>query len=268
MSVHVDPRAQVGSKSHLGTNVSIGPFTIVEDGAVIGDGTRVAANALIATGARIGTDCRIHHGAVIGHEPQDLKYAGEETTCEIGDRTVVREYATLHRGTGDGGRTVIGSDCLLMGYVHVAHDCVIGNKVIMSNAAMLSGHCEVEDNATLGGILAVHQFVRMGRHCMVGGGIRVSKDIPPYVIASRSPATFEGLNHVGLRRRGFSPDVITALDRTFQIVYFSQLNVRQALERLKTDPTLMAVREVQNVVTFIESSQRGIIGRPRLRGER
>ena len=159
MSISIDPRAAVSPKARLGTNVSVGPFTIVEDGAVIGDGTTVGGNALIGLGARIGKDCRIHHGAVIGHAPQDLKYANEPTTCEIGDRTTVREYAVLHRGTGEVGRTIIGSDCFLMAFSHVAHDCVLGNHVILSNAAMLAGHVNVEDWVTIGGITPVHQFV-------------------------------------------------------------------------------------------------------------
>jgi len=264
----IDSAARVGPKAHLGSNVSIGPFTIVEDGAVIGDGTTIAANALIGRGARIGKDCRIHHGAVVGHEPQDLKYAGEETTCELGDRTVIREYATLHRGTVDaGGKTVVGSDCFIMGYVHIAHDCRVGNKVIMSNAAMLAGHCVVEDNATLGGILAVHQFVRMGRHCMVGGGVRVARDVPPFAMASHAPAVFVGLNYVGLKRRGFSQETIASIDKAYQVIYFSKLNLRQAMEQLKGTATLMACPEVQQIVTFIEGSKRGMVARTRLREE-
>jgi UDP-N-acetylglucosamine acyltransferase len=265
MSVTIDPRAQVSPSAILGSNVTIGPFTIVEDGAVIGEGTTVAANALIGRGARIGRDCRIHHGAIVGHEPQDLKYAGEPTTCEVGDRTVVREYATLHRGTGEGGRTVIGADCFLMGYVHIAHDCILGNKIIMSNAAMLAGHCVIEDHAIIGGITPVHQFVRIGQHSMIGGGLRVPKDVPPYVLAGQEPLIFQGLNSIGLRRRGFSAQTIEALEKAYHFIYSSRLNVSQAVARIKEDATLMAVHEVQNVLDFIGKSQRGIIGGPRRR---
>ena len=264
MNVTVDPRAVVSSKAHLGVNVSIGPFTVVEDHAVIGDGTSVASNALIGTGARIGKDCRIHHGAVIGHAPQDLKYANEPTTCELGDRTVVREYAALHRGTGEHGRTIIGDDNYLMAYTHVAHDCVLGNNVIMSNAAMLAGHCEVEDFVIIGGITPVHQFVHIGRHAMIGGGLRVSKDIPPYILAGNEPLVFEGLNSIGLRRRGFSKEVIAALERTYAIIYRSKLNVSQALAKIKEDRSLAEVAEVQNVITFISNCTRGILPAPRL----
>jgi UDP-N-acetylglucosamine acyltransferase len=258
----IDSAARIGAKAQLGAGISIGPFTIVEDGAVIGDGTSIAANALIGKGARIGKNCKIHHGAVVGHEPQDLKYAGEETTCEVGDRTVVREYATLHRGTGEGGRTIIGSDCFIMGYAHIAHDCILENKIIMANAAMLAGHCEVGENATIGGVTPVHQFVRIGRHAMIGGGVRIPKDVPPYVLAG---FVFQGLNSVGLRRRGFPPQIIAALDKAYNLIYNSGLNVSQALTRIKEDESLATLPEVQYVLTFIASSKRGIIGGPRSR---
>ena len=263
MNTTIDSRAEVSSKAQIGANVSIGPFTIVEDNAVIGDGTRVAANGLIASGARIGRDCRIHHGAVIGHEPQDLKYAGETTTCEVGDRTVVREYASLHRGTGAGGRTVIGSDCFLMGYVHIAHDCIIGNHVILANAVMIAGHCVVEDYAIIGGIVPVHQFVRIGQHSMIGGGLRVPKDVPPYVLAGQEPLVYQGLNSIGLRRRGFSAESISGLDRAYALIYGAKLNVTQAVAKIKEDSSLMSIQEVRNVVAFIEASKRGIISGPR-----
>ena len=265
MSIAIAPRAAVSPKARLGTNVSIGPFTIVEDGAVIGDGTTVAGNALIALGARIGRDCRIHHGAVIGHAPQDLKYDNEPSTCEIGDRTTVREYAVFHRGTGEGGRTVIGNDCFFMAYTHIAHDCILGDHVIMANASMLAGHIRVEDWVTIGGITPVHQFVNIGQHAMIGGGLRVPKDVPPYVLAGGEPLVFEGLNSIGLRRRGFMPEVIDALDRAYVLIYRSGLNVSQGLARIREDASLAGVREVQNVIEFIVKSKRGIISAPRIR---
>ena len=263
MSSTIDPSARVSPGAHLGLDVSIGPFTIVEDGAVIGDGVSIATHALIGKGARIGKNCKIHHGAIVGHEPQDLKYAGEDTTCEIGERTVIREYATLHRGTGEGGRTMIGSDCFIMGYVHIAHDCLIGNKVILANAAMFAGHCEVEDYVTIGGITPIHQFVRIGCHAMIGGGLRVPKDVPPYVLAGQDPLIFQGLNSVGLRRRGFSPEVLSALDKSYNLIYQSQLNVSQALAQIRDEESLASVPEVQHVLTFISNSKRGIIAGPR-----
>jgi UDP-N-acetylglucosamine acyltransferase len=260
MSNTIDSAARVSPRAQIGDGVSIGPFTIVEDGAVIGNGTSIAASALIGKGARIGKNCKIHHGAIVGHEPQDLKYADEESTCEIGDRTVIREYATLHRGTGQGGRTIVGSDCFIMGYVHIAHDCILGNKVIMANAAMMAGHCEVEDHATIGGITPIHQFVRIGCHSMIGGGVRVPKDVPPYILAGNF---FQGLNSVGLRRRGFSPGILSALNKTYNLIYNSRLNVSQAVARIQGDESLATVPEVQHVLTFIENSKRGIMGGPR-----
>ena len=170
MTSQIDPRAAVGSKAEIGTGVTIGPFAVIEDGAVIGDGTSIAHHAFIAKGARIGKNVIIHHGAVIGHAPQDLKYADEVTTCEIGDRTVIREYAVFHRGTHETMRTVIGCDNYLMAFTHIAHDCVLGDHIIMSNAAMLAGHVHVEDWVIIGGLTPVHQFVHLGRHAMIGGG--------------------------------------------------------------------------------------------------
>jgi UDP-N-acetylglucosamine acyltransferase len=264
MPTSIDPRAAVSPKAVLGENISVGPFTVVEAGAVIGDGTTVASNALISGGARIGKECRIHHGAVIGHVPQDLKYAGEPTTCELGDRNVVREFATLHRGTGEGGRTIIGSDNFLMACCHVAHDCVLGNRIIMANAASLAGHIDVEDYVIIGGLTPVHQFTRLGQHAMIGGGVRVGKDVPPYVLAGGETATFEGLNSIGLRRRGFSRETLEALDRAYELIYRAKLNVSQAVARIEADVALSAVPEVRTVLEFIHKSKRGIIPGPRL----
>jgi UDP-N-acetylglucosamine acyltransferase len=260
MNVLVDPRADVHPKAELGTGVSVGPFAVVEAGAVIGDGTTIASHAFIGAGARIGEKCAVHFGAVVGHVPQDLKYAGEPTTCEIGDRTIIREYVTLHRGTVETGRTIIGSDDLIMGYVHIAHDCVIGNHVILANAVMIAGHGEIEDYAVIGGMTPIHQFVHIGCHSMIGGGFRVPKDVPPYILAGQDPLMFEGLNIVGLRRRNFPPQVIHALDTTYRVIYKSGLNVSQAVARVREDSSLAAIPEVQRVLEFISRSKRGIIG--------
>jgi UDP-N-acetylglucosamine acyltransferase len=264
MNVTIDPRASVSPKAVLGSNVTIGPFTIVEDDVLIGDGTTIAANALIANGARLGKECRIHHGAVISNVPQDLKYAGERTTCELGDRNIVREYAVFHRGTGEGGRTVAGNDNFFMAYTHLAHDCVIGNNVIMANASMLAGHVTIEDYVIIGGLTPVHQFVHVGRHSMVGGAVRVSKDVPPFILAGNEPLVFEGLNHIGLRRRGFAKESMEALHRAYTVLYRSHLNVSQALARIQDDAVLMGCNEVRILVEFVASSKRGIIPAPRL----
>ncbi len=262
----IDPRANVSPKAELAAGVTVGPFTTIEAGAVVGENTSIAANALIARGARIGKQCKIHHGAVVGHIPQDLKYNDEPTTCEIGDRTEIREYAVLHRGTGDTGRTIIGSDNYFMAYTHVAHDCVLGNHIIMSNASMLAGHITVEDWVIIGGITPVHQFVNIGRHAMIGGGLRVPKDVPPFILAGGAPLCFEGLNSIGLRRRGFSPEAIRALDETYTLIYRSRLNVSQALARIRESESLVQYKEVRQVIEFIAASKRGVIGAPRSRG--
>jgi UDP-N-acetylglucosamine acyltransferase len=264
MSVQIDPRASVDPKAVIGQGVTIGPFTIIEEDVFIGDRCTIASNVLLASGARIGAECRVYHGAIIGYDPQDLKYAGEKTTCEVGDRTIVREYASLHRGTGEGGRTVIGSDVLLMGFVHIGHDSVVGNHAILANAATLGGHCEVGDHAIIGGLTPVHQFVHIGAHSMIGGGFRTVKDVPPYVLAGQVPLIFQGLNSVGLRRRGFPANVIQALEKTYMLIYRSGLNVSQAIGKITVDPTLSGVAEVKTVLDFIARSHRGILGGPRL----
>jgi len=268
MSTLIDSRAQVSPKARLGVNVSVGPFAVIEDDVVISDRTTIGPMAFIGNGARIGKDCRIHHSATVSHAPQDLKYNNEPTTCELGDRNVVREYAAIHRGTGDRGKTVIGNDNFLMGFIHIAHDCVLGDHIIMANAAMMAGHCVVEDYATIGGITPIHQFVRIGCHSMIGGGLRVPKDVPPYTLAGGAPLVCEGLNSIGLRRRGFSPQTIAALDKVYELIYRSKLNISMGLAKVRENPALMTVPEVRHVVEFIGASKRGVIGGPRLLGDR
>ncbi|MDZ7336904.1 MAG: acyl-ACP--UDP-N-acetylglucosamine O-acyltransferase [candidate division KSB1 bacterium] len=253
----IHPTALVDPAAELGHGVSVGPFSVIEKNVIIGDGTTIGSHVLIASGTRLGRDCRVHHGAVLGTVPQDLKFGNEETTLEIGDRTVIREYATLNRGTKEHWKTVVGSDCLLMAYIHVAHDCTVGNHVIMANAANLAGHVTVEDWATLGGLLAVHQFVRIGCHAFVGAGCKAMKDVPPYVLAMAEPLQFAGLNSVGLRRRGFSQETMALLKRAYRLLYRSNLNVSQALARIREE--LPQTEEIQHVVRFIEGSRRGII---------
>ncbi len=257
MSITIDPHAIVSPKAQIGDNVTIGPFTIVEDDVVIGSESTIATHALLANGTRLGKECRVHHGAVLGTIPQDLKFHGETTTLEVGDHTTIREYATLNRGTSDRWKTTVGSHCFLMAYAHVAHDCMLGNHVILANSVHMGGHVVIEDHAVVGGVVAIHQFSHIGRHGMVGGGFRVTKDVPPYVLAGSEPLAFQGLNIVGLRRRNFSKQVIESLTQAYQLIYHSQLNVSQALERIKTE--LPDTEEVRHVVEFIEKSKRGII---------
>jgi UDP-N-acetylglucosamine acyltransferase len=195
---------------------------------------------------------------VLGSIPQDLKFAGEETTLEIGERTMIREFATLNRGTKDHWKTVVGSDCLLMAYSHVAHDCAVGNHCILANAVNLAGHVVIEEWASIGGMTPVHQFARVGQHSFVGGGCRVVKDVPPYILAMGEPLKFGGLNSVGLSRRGFSEETMTALKRVYKLLYKSKLNVSQAVARIREECEMTP--EVLNVLAFIEKSERGIIG--------
>ena len=255
MEIH--PSAIVGPEAELGEGVSVGPFSIVEDGVVIGARTRVAGHVLVARGTRLGEECVLHHGAVVGTIPQDLKFEGEETTLEVGDRTVIREFATLNRGTKHRWKTVVGSDCLLMAYAHVAHDCLLGDHVIMANSVALGGHVTIEDYAFLGAFAKVHQFTRIGRHSFVGAGFRVSKDVVPYVKAAGDPLKPAGLNTIGLKRRGFSPEVLAALERAYRILFRSGLNTSQALERMREE--LEPTEEVKALIRFIEESERGIV---------
>ncbi len=249
-SAIVDPGADIAE------DVVIGPYAIVGPGVTIGAGTRVAAHAVIERDTRIGDRCEIHYGAVIGGDPQDLKYEGESTTCVIGNRTVIREYVTINRGTRARGRTQIGDDCLLMAYVHVAHDCIVGDHVILSNAVNLAGHVHVDDWAIIGGMTPVHQFTRIGAHAFVGGCSRVQKDVPPYVKAAGNPAALFGLNAVGLDRRGFPENVKSELKRAYRLFFNSKLNITQALARARSE--LHPYPEIELFLAFIERSERGV----------
>jgi UDP-N-acetylglucosamine acyltransferase len=261
MSVTIDPTAVVSPKAQLEPGVAIGAFTVVEENVTIGGGTVIGSHALIASGARIGRECRIHHGAVVGTAPQDLKFRGEPTLLEIGNHTTIREYVTLNRGTAERGKTTIGSHCFIMAYAHVAHDCSVGSNVILANSVNMAGHVIIEDHVVIGGLVPVHQFVRVGCHAMIGGGFRVPKDVPPYILAGQEPLVFQGLNLVGLKRRNFSRETLDLLRKTYQILYESNLNITQALERIRRE--IPASDEVNHIVEFIEKSKRGVIGNRR-----
>lgn len=251
--------AIVSPKAKLGDNIEIGPYTIIHDDVEIGNECIIGPHVVIYNGARIANRVKIFQGASVSNLPQDLKYANEETYLYIGDDTVIREFATLHKGTAATGKTVIGSNCLLMAYVHVAHDCIIGNKVIISNATQIAGHVKIEDVVIIGGQGAVHQFCKIGQHAMVGGGGMVGTDIPPYSLVSGYPARFMGLNIVGLKRRNFSSDDINTLKDAYKIFYNSGLNHSAALQILKEKYSEHPL--VRNIIEFIESSQRGVVRR-------
>jgi UDP-N-acetylglucosamine acyltransferase len=241
----------------IGDNVTISPFVTIAKNVVIGDNTCIYPNVIILDGARIGKNCRIFPGAVISAIPQDLKFQGEETTCEIGDNTTIRECATVNRGTAAKGKTVVGNNCLLMAYSHTAHDCIIKDYVILGNATQLAGEVEVDDYAILSGGTLVHQFSHIGKHVMIQGGSRLSKDIPPYIIAGREPITYSGVNIVGLRRRGFTSEQISAIQEIYRTLYQSGLNNSAAVKCIESN--IPEGQEKQEILSFILNSQRGII---------
>ncbi|UCE08859.1 MAG: acyl-ACP--UDP-N-acetylglucosamine O-acyltransferase [bacterium] len=255
MNIH--PTAIVDSGSEIGENVSIGPLTVIQNDVVIGNGSQIGSHVLIHSGTRIGKKCRIFKGAVLGTDPQDLKYTGEKTTLEVGDETTVREFCTLNRGGSHRFKTVIGSQTLLMAYVHIAHDCIIGNHVILANAVNMAGHVIIEDYASVGGMTPIHQFVRIGKHSFIGGGLRVPKDVPPYILAAGEPLGFAGINRVGLSRRGFSSETMLKLRRAYKLIYRSRLNTTQAVNQIKD--TMKLTAEIKDIIDFIETSERGII---------
>ena len=257
MGVAIDPLALVSKKAQLGENVTIGPSAIIDDDVVIGDGSSVAPYAIIQHGTRLGKECKIASFAVVGGPPQDLKYKGEPTTLEVGDQCDIREYVTLNRGTVETGKTVIGNNCMFMANAHVAHDCIVGDYCILANSVPLAGHVTLDNWVIIGGLTPVHQFVHIGDHAMIGGGYRIAKDIPPFVRAGREPLVFEGLNSVGLRRRGFSPKSIDLIEKAYVLLYRSKLNVSQAIARIKEE--LEQTPEIQNILNFVAGSKRGII---------
>ncbi len=252
------PNANVHPDAKIGANVVIEPFATVYKDVVIGDNTWIGPGAVLMNGARVGKNCKIYPGAVIAGEPQDLKFKGEETTAEVGDNTTIREFVTVNRGTAASGknRTIVGSNCLLMSYVHVAHDCVVGNNVILAGYTGLAGEVEVGDWAIAGGGTVVHQFVKLGAHCMISGGSKVGKDVPPFVLAGHEPLVYAGVNKVGLRRRGFTNEQIDSIHDLYRIVYQSNLNVTQACEEMEKQP---ASAERDTILNAIRGSKRGII---------
>lgn len=252
----IHPTALVDSESELGEGVVVGPWAIVGPRVQIGDGTEIGPRATIERDTVLGEDCQVANGAVLGTAPQDLKFKGERTVLEIGDRTVIREFATLNRGTSASGRTMVGSDCLLMAYTHVAHDCEIGNHVVLANSVNMAGHVLIEDWVTVGGLTPIHQFVRIGAHAFVGGGSRISQDVPPYCRAAGNPPRLFGLNSVGLERRGFSDEVRKALKQTYRILFQSSLGLTRALAR--ADEEVDSIPEVRHLLAFIRASERGI----------
>jgi len=251
------PLAYVHPDAKIAESVIIEPFATINDDVVIGEGTTIGSSATIMPGVRIGKNCHIFPGAVIGAVPQDLKFRGEYSTVEIGDNTTIREFVTINRGTAAKGKTVVGSNCLLMAYVHVAHDCIVGNNVILVNNTQLAGEVIVDDYAILGGMVAVHQFVRVGSHVMLSGGSLVRKDVPPFIKAGREPLSYVGINSIGLRRRNFSNEKIREVQEIYRYIYQKGLNISQAVEIIEAE--MPASPERDEVLLFIKDSKRGII---------
>ena len=251
------PNCQIDPRAQIAPDVEIGSFSVIGGDVIIGQGTQIGAHVVIDEGARIGMHCRIFPGAVISVSPQDLKFAGEVTTTEIGNHVTIREYATIHRGTSHRGTTVVNDHSLIMAYVHVAHDCIVGRNVIISNGSNLAGHAVVDDHAVIGGMVAVHQFSQIGKHAMVAGASAIRKDIPPYVLTGRSPLSYVGVNHRGLSRRGFSQEIIRHIQEIYRVVFLSGLNVTQALRAVESQFPPSTERE--DILNFIRGSERGII---------
>jgi UDP-N-acetylglucosamine acyltransferase len=253
----IHPTAIVAASATLGRDVRIGPHAIVGERCVVGDGCIIEPRAVLERNVRLAAGVTIGIGSVIGGDPQDLKFQGEETWVEIGEGTRVREYTTVNRGTAQSFKTTIGKGCFIMSYVHLAHDCHIGDGVIISNATQFAGHITVEDRAIISGLCAVHQFVRIGRHAFVGGASRVPKDVPPFLKAVGNPIKLYGLNSVGLERAGFDEGVVRELKRAYRLFFRSELNVSQAMERARAELELYP--DVEHFLQFLESSGRGVV---------
>jgi UDP-N-acetylglucosamine acyltransferase len=248
----------ISPKAKIGNNVHIGPFTIVEDDVEIGDNCHIGSNVQIFNGARIGDNCQIFNGASVSASPQTKVSLDEATTLEVGSGTVIREFCTLNRGNKKfGGRTIIGENCLLMAYVHVAHDCIIGDNVILANNVTLAGHIEIGEWATLGGMVAVHQFVRIGEQTMLGGGSLVRKDVPPFVTAAREPLSYAGINTVGLRRRGFSAADMHHIEDIYRVLFVYGLSTRNALRIIEDEIEPSAYRD--QIIEFVREAKRGLM---------
>ncbi len=253
----IHPTAIVDKNAEIGENVTIGPFSIIDADVRIGDGSDIHAHVVICSGATIGKECKIFSGAVIGSEPQDLKFDDEKTFVTIGDKTTVREYATVNRATNDSYYTRVGDNCLLMAYSHVAHDCQLGNNVIIANSVNMAGHVIIDDNVGVGGLSAIHQFVHIGAHAFIGGTSAISKDVPPYILAMGDPLSFGGLNKVGLSRRGFDSVMLSELKKAYKILYRQNLTVEQAIKSIEAE--FKKSTEIETLLNFLKGSERGII---------
>lgn len=254
---NIHPTAIVDPGAELHPSVTVGPYSIIDGDVEIAENTVIDSNVLVRSGARIGKGCRIFHGAVISEIPQDLKFHGEYSTTHIGDNTNIREFATVHRGTEDRDMTKVGSNSLIMAYVHIAHDVFVGDYVIISNASQIAGHADIGNYAIVSGMVGVHQFVRIGAHSFIAGGFRVGQDVPPFVLASGEPLRYTGLNTVGLKRRGFSSDQLERIKAFYRVLYRSKYNISDAIRHL--EHSFEFTDETQRCLDFIKQSKRGLI---------
>ena len=253
----ISPLSSIHPTAKIGANVQIDPFTMIHGDVVIGDGTWIGSNVTIFDGARIGANCKIFPGAVISAIPQDLKYKGEKTIVEIGYNTTIREFVTVNKGTAALGKTSVGANCLLMAYVHIAHDCVIQNNCVLANGVTLAGHITVDDYAIIGGLSAVHQFVHIGGHVMISGGSLVRKDVPPFTKSAHEPLSYIGINSVGLRRRGFNNDIIQNIQEIYRTLFQKGFTVNKALTMIEAEIPQTEVRD--HIIAFVKNSSRGIM---------
>ncbi|MNL13335.1 Acyl-[acyl-carrier-protein]--UDP-N-acetylglucosamine O-acyltransferase [compost metagenome] len=253
----IQPLAYIHPEAKIARNVVVEPFATIHKDVVIGEGTWIGSNVTIMDGARIGKNCKIYPGAVISGEPQDLKFDGEITTAEIGDNTTIREFVTINRGTKDRFRTVIGKNCLIQAYSHIAHDCIIGDYCIFSNSSTLAGHITVGDYVVLAGMVAVHQFCTIGSHAFVTGGTLVRKDVPPFIKAAREPISYAGINSVGLRRRGFTEEQIAEIQNIYRVLFVQNRNLTKATAIIEAEFQATEIRD--EILGFIRNSNRGVI---------
>jgi UDP-N-acetylglucosamine acyltransferase len=251
------PLAYIHPEAKLAHNVVVEPFATISKDVEIGEGTWIGSHVTIMEGARIGKNCKIFPGAVISAVPQDLKFKGEYSTVEIGDNTTIRECVTINRGTVDKYKTVVGKNCLIMAYVHIAHDCILGDSIILANGVQVAGHIEIGDHVFIGGTSAVHQFVKIGSHAMIAGGSLVRKDVPPFIKAAREPLSYAGVNSIGLRRRGYTNDQISEVQEIYRYLYLKGMNFSDAQREIELD--LPATPERDEILFFLKNSERGII---------
>lgn len=254
---NISTLAYIHPNAKIGDNVIVKPFAYIEDNVVIGAGTVIMPHACIMSGARIGENCTVFPNAVISGIPQDLKFDDEESLAVIGDNTIIRECVTVNRGTKSRGQTIVGNNCLLMAYCHVAHDCILKDHIIIGNTVQLAGEVEIDDYAILSGGSLVHQFTRIGKHTMIQGGTRLGKDIPPYAVAGREPVSYVGINIVGLRRRGFTREQINNIQEVYRYLYLSGYNISQAIERIESE--LSESDERTDIIDFVRASSRGVV---------